>query len=75
MSHLSSPRGESSKTVPVFTVNWRLSGREPHCPRLYFSMNRTVLEPHRGQITPSGQRRTTTYSRQVMGSENYTMAS
>src|ERR1039457_838832 len=69
MSHLSSPRGESSKIVPVFAVNWRPSWRALHCQRLYFSRNVTWALPHRGHSTPFGQRRATTYSRQLTGSE------
>lgn len=55
-NHLSRLRGESSKMVPVFDVNWRRSCLLPHCQRLYFAWNRTFFEPQRGQVTPSGQR-------------------
>ena len=37
-----------------------------YCQRLYFSWRRTFLEPQRGQVTPSGQRRATRYSRQLL---------
>src|ERR1017187_800296 len=68
-SHLSRPRGESSKIVPVLSVNCGAACFARQCQRLYFSRNRTSVEPQRGQMTPSGQRRATKYSRQLIGSE------
>src|SRR5712692_5012295 len=71
VSHLSRPRGESSKIVPVFSVNCGASCFSRQCQRLYFSRNSTFLLPQRGQVTPSGQRRATRYSRQFFGLEKY----
>src|SRR5277367_1071678 len=67
ISHLSRPIGESSITVPVFSVNCGASCFWRQCHRLYFSRNRTLVEPQRGQATPLGQRRATRYSRQLAG--------
>src|SRR6202044_4087251 len=69
ISHLSRPIGDSSITVPVFKVNCGASCFSRQCQRLYFSRNRTFLDWPRGQTTPSGQRRATRYSRQLVGSE------
>src|ERR1019366_9762450 len=66
-SHLSKPSGESSKIVPVLEVNCLSACLLPHCQRLYFAWNRTFLLPQRGQVTPSGQRCATRYSRQLSG--------
>src|SRR5579875_1093923 len=63
-SHLSNPIGESSKIVPVLSVNCLASCFPRHSQRLYFSRNNTSLLPQRGHSTPSGQRRATRYSRQ-----------
>src|SRR5436309_284982 len=73
--HLSRPMGESSMIVPVFRVNCGALCFSRQCQRLYFSMKRTFELPHFGQVTPLGQRRATRYSRQLTGSEKYTMAS
>src|SRR5271157_5200578 len=75
VSHLSRPIGESSMMVPVLRVNWGASCLARQCQRLYFSRKSTSRLPQRGQVTPFGQRRLTKYSRQLAGSEKYTMAS
>src|ERR1022692_1502825 len=74
-SHLSSPTGESSMMVPVFKVNWGAACFARQCQRLYFSRKITSRPVQRGQTTPFDQRRFTKYSRQLTGSEKYTMAS
>src|ERR1039457_2373755 len=72
INHLSRTMGESSMMVPVFKVNCGESCFSRHFQRLYLSMNRTFLEPHFGQVTPSGQRCATRYSRQLTGAEQKT---
>jgi hypothetical protein len=54
-SHLSSPKGESSMTVPVFSVNCRRGWRLVHCQRLCFGWKVTFSLPQVGQTTPLGQ--------------------
>src|SRR5947209_18821717 len=75
VSHLSNPSGESSMIVPVLSVNCGAACFSRQCQRLYFSRNRSFLDPQRGHDTPSGQRRTERYSRQFAGSAKYTIAS
>src|SRR5258707_116969 len=68
VNHLSKPSGESSKIVPVLSVNCGALCFSRQCQRLYFSKNRAFLLPQRGHTTPSSQRRATRYSRQFTGS-------
>src|SRR2546423_11842159 len=75
VSHLLRLMGESSKMVPVLSVNCGASCFSRQCQRLYFSRNRTLLLPHFGQVTPLGQRRATRYSRQLTGLLKYWIAS
>jgi hypothetical protein len=72
---LSRPKGESSMMVPVFRLNCRRGWRLVHCQRLCFGWKVTFSPPHVGQTTPLGQRRGTTYSRQLSGSWKYVTAS
>jgi hypothetical protein len=61
--------------VPVLRVNWGESCPSRHFQRVYLSMNRTFVLPHFGQVTPSGQRCATRYSRQLTGLAKNTIAS
>src|SRR6266536_3255822 len=54
-SHLSSPRGLSSKIVPTFTLNCFLQPLQFQIRRA-FIRSPTFLELQRGQRTPRGQR-------------------
>src|SRR5437879_13762719 len=74
VSHLSNPSGESSKIVPVLSVNCGAACFSRQCQRLYFSRNSTFLLPQRGQVTSSGQRRAQRYSRQFFELAKYRMA-
>ena len=74
-SHFSKPSGESSKIVPSLTLNCALGCRVLHWNMRRDAMNPTSFEPHVGQTIPFGQRRATTYLRQLSGSWKYTTAS
>ena len=64
VSHLSRPSAESSKTVPVLSVNFRLGCRVLHSQPPRDASRYTARLPQRGQLTPSGHRRDTRKVRQ-----------
>ena len=55
-THLSRPKGESSRIVPSLMLNWALGCRVLHWNMRREAMKPTSLEPHVGQTTPLGQR-------------------
>src|ERR1039458_2868131 len=67
--HLSSPMGDSSKTVPVFTLNCLWHSRFMHFQIRRELRYETRLLSQCGQVTPFGQRISATKSRHALGSE------
>src|SRR5665213_420668 len=72
-THLSQPRGESSKIVPTLSENCCLQPLHFHIRRV--EMNDGSLAPQRGHATfPSGQRIEATKSKARSWSEKYATA-
>ena len=66
-SHLSKPSGESSKIVPVFSVNWRRSCFST-LPAVILLLEENLLAAAARAGHAICQRRATRYSRQLTGS-------
>src|SRR5258708_4915332 len=74
-SHLSKPIGESSKIVPTLAENFCCGCEVLHFQTLALARNVTSLEPHRGHVTPFGQRTATKNCKAFSGLLKYWTAS